>query len=195
MQDLLTASQKPLAAPSANVSGGISPTSAEHVMKTLEGRIPLVIDGGPARQGIESTIVGVTGIGVTGIGVTGDRITLLRPGPVDFDEIVRFSHLIPAAPSGTIAPGRLASHYAPAKPLRLNAEAPEPDEWMIGFGAISGDDTLSASGDLIEAAARLFHALHRAETSEKHRIAIAPIPETGIGVAINDRLSRAAAPR
>lgn len=186
MQDLLKACGRPLAAPSANLSGGISPTSADHVLKTLEGRIPLVIDGGRTSQGIESTIVGFTG----------DEVTLLRPGPVDFEEIALFSRLSPGTASGRIeAPGQLASHYAPSKPLRLDAAAPGPDEWMIGFGQVGGDDTLSASGDLAEAAARLFHALHRAESSRKPAIAVAPVPAAGIGIAINDRLKRAAAPR
>jgi len=186
MQNLLKATGKPLAAPSANMSGGISPTSVDHVLKTLEGRVPLVLDGGRTRQGIESTIVSFIG----------DRVTLLRPGPIDFDEIALFSRLSPGTSSGSIeAPGQLQSHYAPSKPLRLNAEAAEPDEWMIGFGDIKGDDTLSAGGDLVEAAARLFHALHRAEGSRSRAIAVAPIPSTGIGVAINDRLKRAAAPR
>ena len=91
-----------------------------------------------------------------------------------------------------IAPGQLPTHYAPSKPLRLNAEAAAPDEWLIGFGPIPGDDTLSVSGDLAEAAANLFAALHRADASPRARIAVAPIPATGIGVAINDRLARAA---
>jgi L-threonylcarbamoyladenylate synthase len=186
MQDLLKATTKPLAAPSANLSGGISPTSADHALKTLEGRVPLILDGGPASQGIESTIVSFIG----------DRVTLLRPGPIDFDEIALFSRLSPGTSSGKIeAPGQLQSHYAPSKPLRLDAQGPEPDEWMIGFGSVKGDDTLSASGDLAEAAARLFDALHRAEGSRKRAIAVAPVPATGIGIAINDRLQRAAAPR
>jgi L-threonylcarbamoyladenylate synthase len=186
MQDLLRLSGKPLAAPSANASGGISPTSADHVVKTLEGRIPLVVDGGRTEQGIESTIVSFLD----------NKVTLLRPGPLDFGEIALFSRLTPGTSSGTIdAPGQLASHYAPAKPLRLNAETPQPDEWMIGFGKVGGDDTLSASGDLVEAATRLFHALHRAEGSDRRAIAVAPVPSSGIGRAINDRLSRAAAPR
>ena len=186
MRDLLGAFGKPLAAPSANASGGISPTSADHVIKSLEGRIPLVIDGGRTELGLESTIVSFIG----------DRVTLLRPGPIDFTEIALFSRLTPGTASGTIeAPGQLRSHYAPAKPLRLDAETARDDEWMIGFGAFPGDDTLSASGDVVEAAARLFHALHRAEGSRKRAIAVAPIPDSGIGAAINDRLRRAAAPR
>ena len=177
MQALLAATGKPLAAPSANASGSISPTSAAHVLKSLGGRIPMIIDAGPTSVGLESTIAAVAADGA---------LRLLRPGPVDLGLAV--------AKSGTIeAPGQLASHYAPAKPLRLNATSAEPDEWLIGFGAVHGDDTLSAGGDLTEAAANLFNALHEADSSARPRIAIAPIPETGLGVAINDRLKRAAA--
>jgi L-threonylcarbamoyladenylate synthase len=186
MRDLLNACGRPLAAPSANTSGAISPTRADHVMKSLDGRIPLVIDAGPTEAGVESTIVSISEAGVS----------LLRPGPIPFEEIAALARLAEAAPSGGItAPGQLASHYAPSKPLRLDAAAAEPDEWLIGFATVTGDDTLSAKGDLHEAAARLFHALHRAEAQAQPRIAVAPIPETGIGAAINDRLRRAAAPR
>ncbi len=186
MRALLAACRRPLAAPSANASGGISPTSAEHVLKTLGGRIPLVIDGGPTEHGLESTIVRIDG----------DRIALLRPGPIDFAEIVARSALTQSAASAGIqAPGQLESHYAPSKPLRLNADQAERNEWLIGFGDVAGDDTLSAAGSLSEAAARLFEALHRAEVQHRPRIAVAPIPDRGIGVAINDRLRRAAAPR
>lgn len=186
MRDLLAACGRPLAAPSANASGGISPTSADHVLASLDGRIPLIIDGGRTAHGIESTIVGFSGEG----------LTLLRPGPLDFAELAALAQLSQGAAPGRIeAPGQLESHYAPSKPLRLDVRAPEPDEWMIGFGGISGHDTLSARGDLEEAAARLFHALHRAEAQASPRIAVAPVPEEGIGIAINDRLRRAAAPR
>jgi L-threonylcarbamoyladenylate synthase len=183
----LAAAGRPLAAPSANASGGVSPTSAGHVLKTLGGRIPLIIDGGNTPLGLESTIVRVEG----------DALTLLRPGPVAFDDIAAVARLRgETAFSGRIeAPGQLESHYAPAKPLRLNAEQAEPGEWLIGFGSIAGDDTLSASADLAEAASKLFEALHRADAQGRPRIAVAPIPERGIGVAINDRLRRAAAPR
>jgi len=177
MQALLAACGKPLAAPSANASGSISPTSAAHALKSLGGRIPLIIDAGPTSVGLESTIIAVAADGA---------LRLLRPGPVDLG--------IALAMPGTIeAPGQLASHYAPAKPLRLNATSAEHDEWLIGFGAVRGDDTLSAGGDLTEAAANLFNALHEADASARPCIAIAPIPETGVGVAINDRLKRAAA--
>ena len=186
MRDLLAACGRPLAAPSANASGGISPTSADHVLASLDGKIPLIIDGGRTAHGIESTIVGFGGGG----------LSLLRPGPLDFAELAALAQLSEAAASGRIeAPGQLASHYAPSKPLRLDVRTPDQDEWMIGFGGIGGHDTLSARGDLKEAAARLFHALHRAEAQASPRIAVAPVPEQGIGIAINDRLRRAAAPR
>ena len=186
MRALLEACGRPLAAPSANASGTISPTRADHVVKSLEGRIPFILDGGETEHGLESTIVAVDETG----------IRLLRPGPIDFAELQALASLSEGeGKSGIEAPGQLASHYAPAKPLRLNADAADADEWLIGFGAVRGDDNLSASGDLREAAARLFHALHQAEAQAKPRIAVAPIPERGIGRAINDRLRRAAAPR
>ena len=177
MQALLAATGKPLAAPSANASGRISPTRAGHVLNSLDGRIALIIDGGPTAVGLESTIVAVDPDGT---------LRLLRAGPVDLG--------LSLASSGTVeAPGQLASHYAPAKPLRLNATKAEPDEWMIGFGNVPGDTSLSASGDLTEAATHLFDALHQADAATAARIAIAPIPDDGLGVAINDRLKRAAA--
>ena len=177
MQSLLRATGRPLAAPSANASGSISPTRAGHVLTSLGGRIPLIIDGGPCAVGIESTIVAVGDDGA---------LRLLRPGPVDLG-------LALASGGGIEAPGQMASHYAPTKPLRLNATEASTDEWLIGFGPVKGHVTLSASGDLTEAAARLFDALHEADASAKPRIAVAPIPDIGLGVAINDRLSRAAA--
>ena len=176
MLDLIERSGRPLAAPSANASGAISPTRAEHVMMGLGGRVPLVLDGGATRHGLESTVVAATG----------GTLRLLRPGPVVLD--------IPVAASGAIeSPGQLASHYAPAKPLRLNAAGRRPGEWLIGFGPVAGDDTLSRHGDPAEAAARLFDCLHRADASAARRIAVAPVPDGGLGLAINDRLSRAAA--
>ena len=191
MQALLAATGKPLAAPSANASGSISPTRAEHVAKSLAGRIPLVIDDGPTRAGLESTIV------------FAGRI--LRPGPLSSEDLFPCESRGPGLESDTtgnpepllsqgniVAPGQLASHYAPAKPLRLDAAEARVGEWLIGFGAVAGDDTLSAAGDLAEAATRLFDALHRADAAPAPAIAVAPIPETGIGVAINDRLRRAA---
>ena len=176
MQELLRATGRPLAAPSANASGTISPTRADHVLRSLGGRIPLIIDGGAAARGIESTIVAADG----------GPLRLLRPGPVAVD----------AAPvtGGKIeAPGQLASHYAPSKPLRLNAGSAHADEFLIGFGVIDGDVNFSRRGDLVEAAAQLFDLLHQADASPKPRIAVAPIPDEGLGAAINDRLRRAAA--
>lgn len=176
MQALLGACGRPLAAPSANASGSISPTRAEHVVKSLGGRIPLVIDGGPTRRGIESTIVAATD----------GPLRLLRRGPIEVQAAL--------ASGGKIeAPGQLASHYAPSKPLRLNAVRAENGEFLIGFGAIAGNATLSASGDLVEAASRLFDLLHQADASASARIAVAPVPGRGLGAAINDRLRRAAA--
>jgi len=169
----------PLAAPSANASGSISPTRADHVLKSLGGGIQLIIDGGASQRGLESTIVAATG----------GNLRLLRRGPID----------VPGAAEANgdriEAPGQLASHYAPSKPLRLNASMAEADEYLIGFGPVAGDASLSESGDLTEAAARLFDLLHVADASDKSRIAVAPVPDEGLGPAINDRLRRAAAPR
>lgn len=178
MQALLRAAGRPLAAPSANASGSISPTRAAHVLKSLGGRIPLIVDAGATQRGLESTI----------IGATGGPLRLLRPGPIAVE-----------APrgggSGIESPGQLPNHYAPSKPLRLNADSAAGDEYLIGFGPVDGDANLSPSGDLAEAAARLFALLHEADGSAKERIAVAQVPEHGIGAAINDRLRRAAAPR
>lgn len=176
MQALLRAVGRPLAAPSANASGAISPTRADHVLKSLAGRIGLIIDGGPTERGLESTIIAATGA----------RLRLLRPGPLQIE--AERDH------GGKIeAPGQLASHYAPSKPLRLNAREAGQDEYLIGFAATDGDSNLSPSGDLVEAAAHLFDMLHQADASGRQRIAVAPIPNEGLGVAINDRLRRAAA--
>lgn len=182
MQGLLAACGKPLAAPSANASGGISPTRAAHVLTSLGGKIPLIVDDGPTSGGIESTIVAV-----------GGAPRLLRPGPVSRDAIEEeLGRLLGEGTAAVEAPGQLASHYAPSKPVRLNATQAEADEWLIGLGTVTGDETLSATGDLVQAAARLFDALHRADASDAARIAIAPVAESGIGIAINDRLRRAA---
>jgi L-threonylcarbamoyladenylate synthase len=176
MQALLSATGRPLAAPSANASGSISATRAEHVMKSLGGRIPLIIDAGPTERGLESTIVAATG----------GPLRLLRPGPIHFDAK-------PVTSERIEAPGQLASHYAPSKPVRLNASSAEGGEYLLGFGTVAGDSTLSAAGNLVEAAARLFDLLHEADASDKPRIAVAPVPDVGLGAAINDRLRRAAA--
>ena len=175
MQALLRASGRPLAAPSANASGSISPTRAQHVLKSLGGKIALIIDGGATERGIEFTIVAATG----------GPLRLLRRGPIEVDaEMV--------SGSTVEAPGQLASHYAPSKPLRLNATAAEAGEFLIGFGNINGDANLSRSGDLVEAAARLFDLLDKADASPSSRIAAAAVPDEALGAAINDRLRRAA---
>jgi L-threonylcarbamoyladenylate synthase len=176
MKALLRASGRPLAAPSANASGSISPTRAEHVLKSLGGRIRLIIDGGPTKRGIESTIVAETG----------GSLRLLRRGPIEVDASPVWGPAIEA-------PGQLMSHYAPSKPLRINVRKATDDEYLIGFGDVLGDSSLSRSGDLVEAAARLFDLLHEADSSTKERIAVAPVPIGGLGAAINDRLHRAAA--
>lgn len=177
----------PLAAPSANRSGFISPTSAAHVLASLDGRIDAVLDGGPCERGLESTILAVRHDGT---------LEELRPGPVDVADLqVRYGvheGSPGSAGSGIEAPGQLASHYAPGKPMRLNASEASLEEFMIGFGEIGGDCTLSVAGDLAEAAAKLYDCLHLGAASKKPRIAVAPIPEAGLGRAINDRLLRAA---
>lgn len=180
MRALLAACGRPLAAPSANASGRISPTRAEHVLESLSGRIPLLIDAGPTQAGLESTIVALTG----------GSARLLRHGPICVEAL----ELASASPSGRVeAPGRLRSHYKPAKPLVLNRSHPEMGTWLIGFGAVGGNASLSPDGNLEEAAACLYARLHQADASDRDRIAVAPIPNAGIGAAINDRLERAAA--
>jgi L-threonylcarbamoyladenylate synthase len=176
MQALLKACGRPLAAPSANASGTISPTRAAHVLRSLDGRVPLIIDAGPTSEGLESTIVAIGSEGA---------LRLLRPGPIDLG--------LSAQGGGKIeAPGQMEAHYAPAKPLRLNVTEMRDGEWLIGFGTVEGDVTLSASSDLQEAAARLFDLLHAADAGPATAIAIAPIADEGLGMAINDRLRRAA---
>ena len=183
MQAVLKKTGLNIAAPSANKSGGISPTRAEHVLAGLGGAVPMILDGGPCSAGLESTIIAVRDSGWQ----------ILRPGPVTSAEIERVLGTSPLAASGDNieAPGQLASHYAPSKAVRLGAIRPEQGEWHIGFGAIEGNDNLSVSADLAQAAANLFDALHRADASAALSIAVAPIPDEGIGVAINDRLKRA----
>ncbi len=182
MQALIAAAGRPLAAPSANASGRISPTRAEHVLDSLGGRIPLVLDAGQTAHGLESTIVAVAD----------GKVRLLRPGPISAEEL---GASVAPASGRVVAPGQLASHYAPGKPLRLDATEARAHEWLIGFGDVPGDVSLSARGDLVEAAAALFDLLHDADRRPASRIAVAPIPREGLGAAINDRLQRAAAPR
>lgn len=196
MAEVLARFHGALVAPSANRSGRVSPTTADHVLRTLDGRIDLVLDGGPAAHGLESTIVRVEA----------DALVLLRPGTVTEAEL-RDATGLPLrrrAPGEAIdAPGQLLSHYAPHGRVRLDAEAPRPGEYWIGFGeggrappaAASGAIDLSPGGDLREAAAALFAALSLFDAPNIDRIAVASIPETGLGEAINDRLRRAAADR
>jgi L-threonylcarbamoyladenylate synthase len=177
MQALLAATGKPLAAPSANASGRLSPTRAAHVLASLSGRIPLIVDGGPTERGIESTIVAATG----------GPLRLLRRGPIEVEA---------TEVTGAIeAPGMMASHYAPTKPLRLDATEAREGEYLIGFGEVRGEATLSASGNPIDAAARLFDLLHQADAAPEPKIAVAPISGDALAAAIRDRLERAAAPR
>lgn len=184
VQALLLKSDLSLAAPSANRSGAISPTRADHVLKGLGGAVPMILDGGPCSAGLESTI----------IAVREDGWQVLRPGPVSAMEIEQTLGYPPLSlVTGAIeAPGQMASHYAPSKPVRLNVTTPVRDEYLIGFGAIAGDENLSSTGDLAQAAAHLFEALHNADASLASAIAVAPIPHQGIGIAMNDRLTRAA---
>ena len=186
MRALLAECGFPLAAPSANRSGAISPTRAAHVAASLGRRVGLILDGGDCVAGLESTIVALREEG---------GWSLLRPGPIgraELAEILGADRQL-AAGAAIEAPGQLASHYAPSKPLRLGAASAKADEFLIGFGDVAGDSSLSPSGDLAEAAARLYRCLHEADAGSYARIAVAPVPETGIGAAINDRLRRAAA--
>ena len=182
---LLDAFGGPVAAPSANPSGRISPTTAQRVLQALGGKIAAVLDDGPCTVGLESTIVSL-----------GEVPRLLRAGGVAREDIeaVLGTHLETAAPDRISAPGQLASHYAPDAPVRLNVTRPRADEVYIGFGDMACDENLSRTAELGEAASRLFECLHRANATGKP-IAVAPIPHTGLGAAINDRLRRAAAPR
>ncbi|MEL6609098.1 MAG: L-threonylcarbamoyladenylate synthase [Pseudomonadota bacterium] len=183
---LLKAVGRPVAAPSANPSGRISPTTAAHVMDGLSDRIAAVLDTGPCETGLESTIVGADAQG---------HPALLRPGGLSIGAIEgSLGQRLAAAGPGITAPGQLSSHYAPDAAVRLNVTEPAEGDFMIGFGVVGGDINLSPAGDTTEAATRLFSALHQANASGR-AIAVAPIPKTGLGVAINDRLARAAAPR
>ncbi|MCK0171672.1 L-threonylcarbamoyladenylate synthase [Aliiroseovarius sp. S1123] len=184
---LLEAAGVPVAAPSANPSGRISPSTAQHVLDGLSGRIEAVLDGGPCGVGLESTIVGLD-----------PEPTLLRPGglPVEALEAALGGPLASRAQDEAInAPGQLQSHYAPNARMRLNAENVAPGERLLGFGPVEAALNLSPSGDLVEAAANLFGYLHKLDADGDAPIAVSPIPDHGLGRAINDRLRRAAAPR
>lgn len=186
MRSLIRESGRPLAAPSANRSGSISPTRAEHVLASLDGKVRMILDEGPTSEGVESTIVAPEA----------DRVRLLRPGPVTafmLEEATGLPVIEGKGDKRIEAPGQLESHYAPSKPVRLRALRAERDEYLIGFGLMPCHINLSPEADIREAAANLFAALHIADASAASRIAVAPIPMDGIGTAINDRLSRAAA--
>ncbi|MFN3889085.1 MAG: L-threonylcarbamoyladenylate synthase [Beijerinckiaceae bacterium] len=195
-QAILQAAGRPVAAPSANRSGRVSPTSADHVAGDLDGRVDLIVDGGPCAVGVESTIVSCLGGGVR----------ILRPGGVAREDIERaLGRSVETAPQhgaggAPLAPGMLASHYAPRAGVRLNASQAEGGEAILDFhGQLERTGgprlDLSPSGDLREAAANLFAYLRSLDASGAQAIAVAPIPSQGLGAAINDRLQRAAAPR
>jgi L-threonylcarbamoyladenylate synthase len=193
-QQILRAAGRPLAAPSANRSGRVSATMAEHVASDFDGGLAMILNGGRTRIGLESTVVSVIS----------DQIALLRQGATKASDIeaaigrrLTVSDVDAARPN---APGQLASHYAPSARVRLNAAGAGPGEAMLAFGASSTAPTsstynLSETGDLVEAASNLFAALRLLDQSGVDAIAVAPIPEVGLGQAINDRLRRAAAPR
>jgi len=198
---LLRRAGRPIAAPSANRSGQVSPTSAQHVLNGLEGRIDAVLDSGPCKVGVESTVLDLSGA---------DPI-LLRPGGVSVEDletrlgpILRgIPHVLATAAEGLRSPGLMVSHYAPDLPVRLNAETVADDEALLAFGSPPAgarcEFQLSASGNTTEAAARLFEGLRWLDAEGirlgARRIAVMPVPDTGLGLAVNDRLQRAAAPR
>lgn len=188
-QALLKAVRRPVVAPSANPSGRISPTTAAHVRAGLGDKVSVILDGGPSAIGLESTI----------IGFTGERATLLRPGGLARREIeTALGHKLGAGGDAKrpSAPGQLESHYAPRARLRLNAMAAKAGEAYLAFGKASqAQFNLSPRGDLTEAAANLFRLLHELDATGVATIAVAPIPDQGLGEAINDRLKRAAAPK
>ena len=191
---LLRKAGRPLAAPSANRSGAVSPTRAAHVRQSLGGRVAMVLDGGPCRVGVESTV----------LDLSGSTARLLRPGGASLESLSVIVTPIDTAPAGghrLASPGLLASHYAPRRRVRPQAAVPEPGEAYLAFGTpptgVRPDAmlNLSPSGDLEEAAANLFAMLQALDRPEFTAIAVAPIPTHGLGRAINDRLKRAAAPR
>lgn len=175
----------PLAAPSANRSTGISPTNPAHVAASLGEGVEAILDGGECERGLESTIIALREEG---------QWSLLREGPVTRSDLEEAIGCPPVdAEKGIEAPGQMVRHYSPGKPVRLNAEAAADGEFLIGFGDIAGDCSLSETSDLAQAAARLYACLHEAAASGRDCIAVAPVPQQGIGAAINDRLKRAAA--
>ena len=187
---LLRAVGRPVAAPSANPSGGVSPTTAAHVAQGLGNKLAMILDGGACAVGVESTV----------LDLTTTTPTLLRPGGVTLEQLEALLGPVAVAQghddSGPKSPGMLASHYAPGLPVRLEAETIRGGEALLGFGPIPGAElSLSPSGDLAEAAANLFAMLRALDRAPFTGIAVSPIPAHGLGLAINDRLRRAAAPR
>jgi len=193
-QALIRAAGRPIAGPSANRSGSVSPTRAEHVAESLGDRVKLILDGGPCEVGLESTV----------LDLTTSPPTLLRPGGATREAIeaviglVALSHAVPSGDAAHKSPGQLASHYAPTRPVRLNATSVTADEGLLAFGPQPPPGAnqvlnLSVSSDLTEAAANLFAHLRTLDRPANTRIAVMPIPQTGLGLAINDRLRRAAA--
>ena len=188
--DLLKATGRPVVAPSANPSGKISPTTAEHVRRHLKDKVAMVLDGGRCKVGVESSVVSFLA----------DGPKLLRQGGVprtEIEKVLGHAIAVDSHSARPHAPGQLLSHYAPHAELRLNADTPREGEAYLGFGPFHahGPWTLSARGDLVEAAASLFRLLHEIDATGVTRIAVAPVPHHGLGEAINDRLLRAAAPR
>ncbi|MBY0321711.1 MAG: threonylcarbamoyl-AMP synthase [Reyranella sp.] len=193
-QALIRAAGRPIAGPSANRSGAVSPTRAEHVAESLGNRVKMILDGGPCEVGLESTV----------LDLSTSTPTLLRPGGATREAIeavigpIALSNAIPSGDSARKSPGQLASHYAPARPVRLNATSVAADEALLAFGPQPPAGArqvlnLSTAGDLTEAAANLFAYLRALDQPGNARIAVMPIPPTGLGLAINDRLRRAAA--
>lgn len=187
-RDLLAAFGGPIAAPSANRSGHVSATTAQHAAADLGDAVDIVLDAGPCALGLESSIVAIDDAGAA---------SLLRSGAITRAEIEAITGPLQTHAGGIEAPGMMASHYAPRARLRLNADAPRPGEAFLAFAAEApqGGLTLSARGDLLEAAANLYAHLRALDAAGAAAIAIAPIPMHGLGEAINDRLARAAAPR
>ena len=193
-RDLIRAAGRPIAAPSANRSGAVSPTRAEHVAESLGGAVKMILDGGPCTVGLESTV----------LDLSTSTPTLLRPGGATREAIeavigpVAMSGAVPTGDAARQSPGQLESHYAPARPVRLNAKAGAPDEALLAFGPDPPGGArqtlnLSPTGDLAEAAANLFAHLRALDRPENKRIAVMAVPDKGLGLAINDRLRRAAA--
>ena len=186
-QKILKLSNTPLAAPSANPSGTVSATKAEHVISRLSGKIEGIISGKASKIGLESTIISFL-----------NEASILRYGAIgeaEISDVLGINLKKPDQDGKISAPGQLSSHYAPRGSIRLNSKTIKENEVHLGFGKVDSDLNLSKTENLIEAAANLFDFLHKLDEMGAEKIAVSPIPEEGIGIAINDRLRRAAAPR